>query len=97
MAHRLATVFLGLFVMYVLHLGLRRGRQPTDVRLLSMAGATLFLAQVIAGALTVWLKFPDELRGLHLALGTAVWAAMAGLAALSLAPRDQTAREPAHA
>lgn len=97
MAHRLATVVLGLFVMYVLHLGLRRGRQPMDVRLLSMAGAALFLAQVIAGALTVWLKFPEELRALHLALGTAVWAAMAALAALSLAPRDQAALEPAHA
>ena len=102
MGHRVATVVLGLFVMYVLHLGLRKGRQPMDVRLLSMAGAALFLAQVIAGALTVWLKFPDEFRGLHLALGTAVWAAIAGLAALSMAPRDQANlnqgdREPAHA
>ena len=76
-------------VMYVLHLGLRRGRQPMDVRLLSMAATVLFLAQVIVGALTIWLKFPEEIRALHLALGTAVWAAMAGLAALSLAPRDQ--------
>ena len=73
-----------------------------DVRLLSMAGSALFLAQVIAGALTIWLKFPVELRALHLALGTAVWAAVAGLAALSLAPRaqdasEQDAREPVHA
>ena len=102
MAHRLATLILGLFVMYVLHLGLRRGRQPIDVRLLSMAAAALFIAQVIAGALTIWLKFPDEIRALHLALGTAVWAATAGLAAMSLAPGNQTApsqtaREPAHA
>ena len=97
MAHRLATVLLGLFVMYVLHLGLRGGRQPMDVRLLSMAGAALLLAQVIVGALTIWLRFPEELRALHLALGTMVWAAMAGLAALSLAPRDQAAPEPAHA
>ena len=97
MAHRLATVLLGLFVIYVLHLGLRRGRQPLDVRLVSMAGSALFLAQVTAGALTVWLKFPEELRVLHLALGTALWAAMAGLAALSFAPRDQTSLEPAHA
>ena len=102
MGHRLATVLLGLFVMYVLHLGLRRGRQSADVRLLSMIGAALFLGQIIAGALTVWLKFPEELRALHLALGTAVWAAMAGLAALSLAPRDQAGwdqagRETVHA
>jgi len=102
MAHRVATVVLGLFVMYVLHLGLRRGRQPMDVRLLSMAATAVFLAQVIVGALTIWLKFPAELRALHLALGTAVWAAMAGLAALSLAPRDQAGwdqagRETVHA
>ena len=102
MGHRLATLILGLFVMYVLHLGLRRGRQTLAVRLLSMAGTALFLAQVLAGALTIWLKFPTELRALHLALGTSVWAAMAGLAALSLAPqdqgeRDQDAPEPAHA
>ena len=102
MAHRLATVFLGLFVIYVLHLGLRRGRQPMAVRMLSMAGSALFLVQVIVGALTIWLKFPEELRALRLALGTAVWAVMVGLAALSLAPRDQPDRnqgglEPAHA
>ena len=97
MGHRLATLVLGLFIMYVLHLGLRRGRQSMDVRLLSMGGAALFVAQIIAGALTVWLKFPEELRGLHLALGTAVWAAVAGLAALSLTPMNQAALEPAHA
>jgi len=73
-----------------------------DVRLLSMAATAVFLAQVIVGALTIWLKFPEELRALHLALGTAVWAAMAGLAALSLAPRDQAGwdqagRETVHA
>ena len=73
-----------------------------DVRLISMAGSALFLAQVIAGALAVWLKFPVELRALHLALGTSVWVAVTGLAALSLAPRDQADPnqgdwEPVHA
>ena len=97
MGHRLATVILGLFVIYVLHLGLRRGRQPTDVRLLSIAASALFLAQVIVGALTIWLEFPQDLRALHLSLGTALWAAMAGLTTLSLAPSRQAAREPEHA
>ena len=97
MAHRLVAAVLGLFVICVLHLGFRRGRQPRDVRLFSMGTSALFLAQILVGAATVWLNFPVEVRALHLALGTAVWGAIVGLVALVLTPHAERTGETAHA
>jgi heme A synthase len=82
MAHRFAAVFFGLFVLYTLHVGFRQ--RPVNVRLLSMAVAAAFVAQVMVGAATIWLDFAVELRALHQATATAMWGGMAGLAALSL-------------
>lgn len=82
MAHRFAAVFFGLFVLYTLHVGFRQ--RPVNVRLLSIAVAAAFVAQVMAGAATIWLDFAVEIRALHLATASAVWGGMAGLAALSL-------------
>ena len=84
MAHRFATVFFGLFVIYTLHAGFRHRWRPVNVRLLSIALAAALVAQVMVGAATVWLDFAVELRALHLATATVVWGGMAGLAALSL-------------
>lgn len=83
MAHRFAAVLFGLFVLYALHVGFRQRQRPLNVRLLSMAVAAAFVAQVLVGAATVWLDFAVELRALHQATATAVWGGMAGLAALS--------------
>jgi heme A synthase len=47
----------------------------------------LFLAQILVGAFTVWASFAVELKALHLALATTVWAAMTVLAVMSLARR----------
>ena len=97
MAHRVAAVLIGAFLMYTLHLGFRGRHRPAEVRLLSMAAAALFLAQVIVGAFTVWLRFPEALIALHLAMATAVWGATAAVAALSLARQNVPGGEPAHA
>lgn len=82
MAHRFAAAFFGLLVLYTLHVGFRQ--RPVNVRLLSIAVAAAFGAQVMVGAATVWLDFAVELRALHQATATAVWGGLAGLAALSL-------------
>ena len=83
MGHRLATLVLGLFVLYSLHLGFRGKDRPRGVRFLAMAASIIFALQVTAGAATVWLDFAVGLRALHLSLATALWGFVAGLAALT--------------
>ena len=107
MGHRLLVVIVGLFVMFTLMQGSRKGRWPKPVRILSMAVATLFIAQVMIGAATIWLTFPQEYRALHLAVGTAVWGGITLLTLLIFTGRqiltegptteEPTSEEPAHA
>ena len=80
MIHRYVALVIGLLVLYTLHLGFRGSVQPTPVRVLSLAGAALFVGQVLVGAGAVWTDFSQEFRALHLALATGVWAAVAALA-----------------
>ncbi len=85
MAHRFAAAIIGIILLYTLYLGSRGPHRSPDVRWLSVSVAAIYLAQVLVGAATVWLKFPVSLIALHLAMATAVWGTMAALAALSLA------------
>ncbi|MSQ06179.1 MAG: heme A synthase [Dehalococcoidia bacterium] len=94
MLHRLAALLLGLFVLYVLHRGIRRPGSGAT-RLLSMTATGLFAAQVLAGALMIWLGFPVVLLALHLALASATWASVVALAALSLPRLHAAAASPA--
>lgn len=97
MAHRWVALIAGLVVMYALHLGFRRPadgtgeRQPGLVRVLAMGALTLFLAQALVGAGIIWAGFGKdvELRALHLALASGVWALATALAILNYS------REPA--
>ena len=85
MAHRYVALLAGLLVMYALHLGFRGRTQPPMIRLLSMGAVALFAAQVLAGAGVIWAGFGRdvELRALHLALASGVWAAVSALAVLT--------------
>ncbi len=56
--------------------------------------AILYTGQVVLGALTVWQRLPALLRGLHLALAAALWAAVVLL--LALAARVKAAAPPPH-
>ena len=87
MAHRWVALIAGLVVMYSLHLGFRGRTQPPLIRMLSLAAVALFVAQALAGAGVIWAGFGRdvELRGLHLALASGMWAIVAGLAVLSYA------------
>ena len=91
MAHRWVALIAGLVVMYALHLGFRGRTQPPLIRVLSMSAVALFVAQAMVGAGVIWAGFGKdvELRALHLALASGVWALGAALAILSYA------REPA--
>ena len=90
MFHRSVAALLGLLIIYTLHLGWRRGGRESGggniIRALSLAGLILFAAQLLVGGIAVWTGFPVELRALHIALATAVWAVMASLALLSSRP-----------
>ena len=85
MAHRWVALIAGLVVMYSLHLGFRGRTQPPLIRLLSMSAVALFMAQALAGAGVIWVGFGRdvELRALHLALASGMWAIVAALAVLS--------------
>jgi heme A synthase len=58
--------------------------------------AALLVAQIVVGALNVWLDEYEALIVLHLALGTLLWATTLGLA-LQVAPAGERARSRAEA
>ena len=97
MAHRFLAVIIGIFVMFVLHLGIRQRFRPPYIRYMSMAVATMFVAQVMVGAATVWLTFPAEFQALHLAAATTVWASVALLAFLAFTRHPAHQQESSHA
>ena len=95
MGHRIAAAVIGLLLMYTLHLGFRlkssavedRGYSP-HIRYLSVAAALAFISQIAVGAAVVLMDLATSLVALHLSLATAAWASVAGLALVSLTPRN---------
>ena len=92
MAHRWVALIAGLVVMYALRLGFRGRTQPSLIRAMSLVALSLFVAQTLAGAGVVWAGFGRdvELRALHLALASGVWAAVAALVTLSYSREPKT-------
>lgn len=97
MAHRLFAAIVGIILMYTLYTGIKGINRPLEIRILSIAAGVLFLAQVLVAAAAVWLRFPVELRALHLALATLMWGVMVALVALSFSQQTVTYQETAHA
>lgn len=97
MAHRFAAALIGIILLYTLHLGFRAKQNPAAIRYLSMAAAALFLAQLMVGAATIWLRFPVELKALHLAMATLVWGTMVALVTLSFVRESTPAQEAIYA
>ena len=97
MGHRVVAAIIGVFVIYTLHLGIREKHRPQPTRMLAMAIAALLVAQMLIGAAAVWLKFPVEIRALHLAVATAVWGMMFWLVAVSFTQQQVPNREPVYA
>ena len=89
MFHRIVAALAGLLLIYTLHLGFRNGGQESGgglTRSLCLTGVIVLVAQLLVGGIAVWTNFPVELRALHIALATAVWAIMAALALLHWRP-----------
>ncbi len=83
MFHRYVAGAVGLFVLYSLHLGFRGRTQPVEIRIFSMVAVALFVAQVLAGAWVIWGDLGEEVRALHLAIGTSVWIAVSALVVMT--------------
>src|SRR5207253_8906476 len=90
--HRMA-VGLSDVLMLVLAVAIWRTRRH-DRRLMKSvhALAVLYVSQVFLGAFTIWLQAPAALRGAHLALAAATWAALVVLAGLVWADEGQGSR-----
>jgi len=74
--HRIAVGFSDV-LMLVLAVAIWRLRRD-DSRLIKSAHALalLYVSQVFLGAFTIWLQAPSWIRGAHLALAAATWAAL---------------------
>jgi protoheme IX farnesyltransferase len=72
--HRGLAAVLGLCILAALWVVLRRLASERPVRLVVALTTAAFVFQVAVGAAVVVLHLPAVLRGLHLALATAVWA-----------------------
>jgi len=79
LTHRVFVYLTTLFVLALIVLALRRRPSPGVVRNAWIALGILG-AQLLVGALNVWLDEYEVLIVLHLALGTLLWATLAGLA-----------------
>ena len=86
MAHRYFAAIMGIIVLAVAYKAWQtRIRLPS----LGLSGALLFAAfaaQIIVGALTVWLGFTPEIKAIHLSMATLVWIALVFVAALGYVP-----------
>jgi heme A synthase len=79
LTHRVFVYLTTLFVLALIVLALRRRPSPGVVRNAWIAAAIL-AAQLLVGALNVWLDEYEALIVLHLALGTLLWGTLVGLA-----------------
>ncbi|GAC1481390.1 MAG: heme o synthase [Candidatus Dormibacteria bacterium] len=81
--HRSMAALIGIVIILALSKVLRRQRTSPAVRATVGLTLTALALQVAVGAAVVVLHLPAALRGLHLALATAVWAGTVVLAALA--------------
>ena len=87
MSHRYFAAIVGLLVLAVAY---RAWQGRFQLSSLGRSGALLFVAfaaQILVGALTVWLGFTPEIKAIHLSMATLVWIALAFVATLAYVPR----------
>ncbi len=82
MGHRLLAAIIGILVLVTAYSAwTRRGERP-ELGLGGLAIATLFIAQVLVGAATVWGGFPAWLKAIHLSIASLIWMGLAYMTAL---------------
>ncbi len=96
MLHRLLSLLTGGLVLVALAAAwLFRDRHPWMKQVIVLVGS-LFLAQILVGALNVTMGFPLSINVLHLAMGTAVWASLVVFVVL-MYPLPSSETEPSNA
>ena len=87
MSHRYFAAIVGLLVLVVAY---RAWQGRFRLTSLGRGGAILFAAfaaQILVGALTVWLGFTPEIKAIHLSMATLVWIALVFVAAFIYVPQ----------
>ncbi len=82
-SHRLLAVAAGGLVAAVSVQAVRQAPRSRALIALAHGASTLFLIQVIIGALTMWLDLTDWIRVMHLSAGALVWALVAAAGAIA--------------
>jgi heme A synthase len=86
MAHRFVTAAVGVVLAATVFGAWSARRKRPDVAWTGLTLGTLFIAQALVGAGTVWAGFATEMKALHLSVATAVWLTVASLAVLVHSP-----------
>ncbi len=73
-AHRVLAAFIGLLVLWWAARAWWTGRRPLQA--LAAVTVTFYIAQTLVGASNIWLQLPTAARVAHVALASAIWAAL---------------------
>ena len=87
MVHRFMSAAAGIVLLVSAVMVLRRGARVPWLGLAAWLALAALAGQVLLGAWTVWAGFTIEMRAVHLAGATLLWAAVVGLATLHCMPR----------
>lgn len=93
MLHRFTVGAVALLLLHVLSKALLRHRSVRGVGVVAGVTAVLLLVQITIGALTAVNVNVAPLQGLHIAVGTAVWAGIVGLLVLVRRPSPAVSGE----
>ncbi|MXY45481.1 MAG: heme A synthase, partial [Chloroflexi bacterium] len=96
MGHRYFAAIVGLLILAVAYKAWQMRFRMPSVGWSGMLLAASFAAQILVGALTVWLGFTPEIKAIHLSMATLVWIALVFVAALVYVPQRFTGNEQAH-
>jgi heme A synthase len=94
MLHRGSVLIVGLLLLYVLAMAVRRWRSVGGMSLVAGGAIVVFVLQIVVGAGSA-IAGGGFFDGLHVALATLVWSGVLATALLSL-PRGDTERELTH-
>ena len=86
MAHRYFAAIVGVLVIAVAYSAWKSPKLPSVGRT-GFLLLVVFAAQILVGALTVWLGFTAEIKAIHFSMATLVWIALVFVAALSYVPQ----------